>query len=193
MPFDHQLGAQPQGAHGDELADEIGAFVRHGRERCGFESGGHIARQLGIPAALHLRLHRHALQRIDARDGLDQEGLVLRAAVELLVQPRAQERRDQQGDHEIQRQRRQHHQRQPDAVIQHHANEHHREEHVEHHGDRIAGKKGTDVLQFPHTRHRIADPTRLEIAQWKMQQVAEQPGAKLDVDAAGGVREDVAA
>ena len=50
-----------------------------------------LARDIGgellLPAPLHLRLDRHRLQRLDAGDAFDQEGLVLGAAVELLVEP----------------------------------------------------------------------------------------------------------
>ena len=57
------------------------------------EAGGDIAGQLLLPAPLHLRLDRHRLQRLHTRHALDQEGLVLGAALELLVQPLAEQRR----------------------------------------------------------------------------------------------------
>ena len=57
------------------------------------EAGRDVARELLLPAALHLRLDRHRLERLDAGDALDQEGLVLRAAPELLVEPAAEQRR----------------------------------------------------------------------------------------------------
>ncbi len=52
-----------------------------------------VAGKLLFPAALHLRLDRHGLQRLDAGDALDQEGLVLGAALEFLVEPAAEQRR----------------------------------------------------------------------------------------------------
>ena len=53
----------------------------------------HVAGELLLPAPLHLRLDRHRLQRLDAGDAFDQEGLVLGAAVELLVEPPPEDRR----------------------------------------------------------------------------------------------------
>jgi hypothetical protein len=47
-----------------------------------------------------LRLHRHGLQSVDAVYRLDQEGLVLRAPVELLMQTGAQQGGDQGRDQE---------------------------------------------------------------------------------------------
>ncbi len=49
-----------------------------------------------LPAARHLRLDGHCLERVDTVDRLDQESLILGAAVDLLVQARAQQRRDGQ-------------------------------------------------------------------------------------------------
>ena len=65
--------------------------------------------------------------------------------------------------------------------------------HVEHQRERVAGEEAADVLQLAHARHRVADAARLEVGQRQLQQVAEQPRAELDVDAAGGVAEDVGA
>ena len=52
-----------------------------------------VAGELLFPAAMHLRLDRHRLQRLDAGDALDQEGLVFGAARELFIEPPAEERR----------------------------------------------------------------------------------------------------
>ncbi len=109
------------------------------------------------------------------------------------MQARTQERRDQQGDHEIERQRGQHNQGQPATVVEHHAEKHHRKQHVEHDGDRIAGEEGADVFQLTHPGNRIADTARLEIAQRQVQQMVEQSRTKLHVDATGGMGEHVAA
>ena len=56
---------------------------------------------------------------------------------------------------------------------------------------RRAGEKISDVLEFAHPRHGIADPPRLEIGHRQRQQMAEQPRAEFDVDAVGGVREQI--
>src|SRR5947209_19613371 len=48
------------------------------------EARGNIARKLLLPATLHLRLDRHRLERLDAGHALDQKGLVLGPALELV-------------------------------------------------------------------------------------------------------------
>ena len=60
------------------------------------EARGDIAGELLFPAALHLRLDRHRLERLDAGDALDQKSLVLGAAREFLVEPLAKQRRRDQ-------------------------------------------------------------------------------------------------
>lgn len=54
-----------------------------------------IARQLLFPAALHLRLDGEGLQRLDTGDALDQERLILRPAIELLIKAVTKHRRHQ--------------------------------------------------------------------------------------------------
>jgi hypothetical protein len=68
-----------------------------------------------------------------------------------------------------------------------------REQEVEDQRDGVAGEELADVLQLAHARDGVADPARLEVGERQVQQVAEQARAEFDVDAAGGVREDVAA
>ena len=55
------------------------------------------------------------------------------------------------------------------------------------------GQKVADVLELAHPRDRVADSPRLEIGDRQRQQMAEQPCAELDVDAVGGVGEQVGA
>ena len=158
------------------------------------EAGGDVAGELLLPAALHLRLDRHRLQRLDAGDALDQEGLVLRAAPELLVEPPAEQRRRPGRDRRcrtetppstIQRQQR--------RIEEHHREEDEGEEQVDHQRQRRAREEVADVLELAHARHRIADAPGLEIGDRQRQQMAEQPGAELDVDAVGGVGEQIGA
>src|SRR5947207_4375511 len=52
---------------------------------------------------LHLRLDRHRLQGLDAGEALDQERLVDGAALELLLHPRLQRRRDPDRDSGVDR------------------------------------------------------------------------------------------
>ena len=124
-----------------------------------------IGRELLFPAALHLRLDRHRLQGLDAGDALDQEGLVLGAAPELLVEPAAEERRHAGRDADIERERAQHDAGQERRVEEHHRQEHEGEEQVEHEGQRRAGEEIADVLELAHPRHAVAGAPRLEIGE----------------------------
>ena len=87
VAIDDQLGAEIEDAGGDDLADELHDLACGVAEAEDTEAGGDVAGELLFPAALHLRLDRHGLERLDAGDAFDQKGLVLGAALEFLVQP----------------------------------------------------------------------------------------------------------
>jgi len=89
VPYPAVAGVLAQ--RGDQLADELHRLARPIAEREHVEAGADIACELLLPAPLHLRLDRHRLQRLDRADALDQERLVLRAAVELLVETFAED------------------------------------------------------------------------------------------------------
>ena len=65
------------------------------------EARGHVTGELFFPAALHLRLDRHGLERLDPGHALDQEGLVLRSALEFFLQPPPEQRRRSRRDRDI--------------------------------------------------------------------------------------------
>ena len=71
------------------------------------------------------------------------------------------------------------------------AEEHEGEEQVDDQRQRRAGQEIADVLELAHPRHGIADAPRLEIGDRQGQQMAEEPRAELDIDAVGGVREEI--
>ena len=100
---DHQLGAEIEDAGGDDLADELHHLARGVAEAQDPEARGHVAGELLFPAALHLRLDRHGLERLDPGHALDQEGLVLGAALEFLVQPPPEQRRRRRRDRDVER------------------------------------------------------------------------------------------
>ena len=52
-----------------------------------------VARELFLPALLHLRLDRHRLQGFDASQALDEERLVFRTTIELLFEAAPEDRR----------------------------------------------------------------------------------------------------
>lgn len=73
----------------------------------------------------------------------------------------------------------------------HYAQDDDGKEQIDYRGQRLAGQEVPDVLQFAHARDRVAHPPRLEIRQRQRQQMPEQARAKLDIDAAGGVRKHI--
>jgi hypothetical protein len=117
----------------------------------------------------------------------------LRAAVELLVEPAAPYRHGGDDDDRPHRDSGQHHDGELPAVEPHHHDEDRGEDDVEPDGQRLAGQELADVLKLAHAGHRIADPSHAEVAERQAHEMAEQPGAQLDVDAVGGVGQHVGA
>ena len=129
--FDDQLGAEIKDAGGDDLADELHHLARGVAEAQDPETCGHVTGELFFPSALHLRLDRHGLERLDPRDALDQEGLVLCAALEFLSQPLPKQRRHAHRDRDVERKGAEHDQGQQRRVQEHHREEHKGEEQVD--------------------------------------------------------------
>ena len=152
-----------------------------------------IAGELLLPAPLHLRLDRHRLERLDAGDALHQERLILGAALEFHVEAAPEQRRRSRRDADVEGKGRKHDPGQQRRVEEHHRQEYEGEKQIDDQGERRAGQKVADVLELAHPRDRIADAPRLEIGDRQRQQMAEQPGAQLDVDAVGRVREQIGA
>ena len=90
---DDELGAKKQDAGGDQLAHELHRLARHVAEAEHPEARSNVASELLLPAALHLRLDRHGLERFDAGHAFHQKGLVLGAARKLFVEPPPEQRR----------------------------------------------------------------------------------------------------
>ena len=134
-----------------------------------------------------MRLDRHCLQGLDAGDAFDQESLVLRAALELLIEAAAEQRRRAGRDRDVEREGGEHHPGEKRRVAEHHGQEHEGEEQVDDQGERRAGEEAADVLQLAHAGHRIAGAPYLEVADGKRHEMAEQASAELDVDAVGSV------
>jgi hypothetical protein len=146
-----------------------------------------------FPAALHLRLDRHRLERFDPGHALDQKGLIFGSALEFLIQPPAKQRRRSGRDCDIERERTHDDPGQQRRVEEHHRQEHKGEAQIDDEGQGRTGEKIADVFQFTHPRHRVADAPRLEIGHRQGQQVAKQARAKFDIDSVGGVREQIGA
>ena len=177
----------------DDLVDEHNALAAEGAEHDGAEGGADIGCELLLPALAHLRLDRHGLERLDAGHRLDQEGLVGGAALEALLDAAAERRGDAQGERGVERDRAEHDVGERRRVGVHHCQEDDGEGQVEHQGQGRAGEKIADVLELAHPCHGLAHLAGLEIGDRQGKQMAEQPRAELDIDPAGGVREDVGA
>ena len=91
---DDGLGAEVEDRRRDELAQQLDRLAANIAEGEDAEASANIAGELLLPAPLHLRLDRHGLQRLDARERFDEEGLILCPAIELFLQTGAEERRE---------------------------------------------------------------------------------------------------
>src|SRR5262249_45057095 len=92
---------------------------------------------------------------------------------------------------DVERERAEYDRGQQRRVDEHDRQEHKGEEQVDDEGQGRAGEKIADVLQFAHPRYGIADAPRLKVGHRQSQQVVEQAGTEFDVDAVGGVREQI--
>ena len=193
LAVDHRQGAEIENGGGDDLAYHLHSLGRPIAKREHAEARPHIARELFLPAPLHLRLDRHGLQGLDAGDALDQEGLVFSAAVEFLVEAPAEHRRDGGRDRDVEREGSEHDAGEEQRIVGHHRQEDEGEEEIDDQGERRTRQEIADVLELAHARHRIAGAARLEIGDGQRHQMAEKASAQLDIDAVGGVREDIGA
>src|SRR5216684_6065594 len=182
-----------QDCGGNQLADELHGLARRVAEADHAEARRHVTGELLLPAALHLRFHRHRLERLDPGHALDQECLVLGAAPEFFVKTRAEKRRRSRRNRNVERKRAEHDECQQRRVEEHHREENEGEEQIDDEGQGRARQEIADVLELANARDRVADPPRLEIGDRQRHQVTEQPGAELDVDAIGRVGENVGA
>ena len=89
---DDEMGAEKQRNNGGRLVQKVGGLGCHIADLGGAKRRPHVARQLLFPAPLHYRLDCHRLYRLDPGDAFDQEGLVLGAAPEFLIEPAAKGR-----------------------------------------------------------------------------------------------------
>ena len=115
-------------------------------------------------------------------DRLYQKRLVLRAAIEFLMQPGPDGRRNDHRQHRVERQRAHHDQREDGTVDPHDGQKHDGEEQVQHHRHGMARQELADMLQLPHPRHGVPHPTRLKVRQRERQDMAEQLRAQPDIN-----------
>ena len=168
-------------------------FWPTGAEHRGVEGGAHIGGEPFLPLHLHDRLDARRLQRLGADDALDEELLRAGAAVELLGDLVLEQGPQHRGDHQIDRDRGEDDQRQHRRIDEHHREEDDGEDEIEQRGQSLSGEEGADGLELAHARHRLAGRARLEIGERQAEEVGEEAGAELDVDAVGGVVQRIGA
>src|SRR5262245_45258633 len=190
---DDKPGAVIEHSCRHQLVDELDKLACRVGETENLEARGDVAGELILPAALHLRLDRHRLERLHATDALHQKRLVLGTALEFFVEPTPEQRRRDDRNADIEREGGEHQERQERRVGVHHHQEDECEEQIDDQGEGGAGEEIADVFELAHASDRIADATRLEIADRQRQQMAEQASAQLHVDAVGGVGKDICA
>jgi hypothetical protein len=66
-------------------------------------------------------------------------------------------------------------------------------EQIDHHRDRGAGQKLPNRFEFTHSRDRVSDTAGLEVCQRQRQQMSKELRPETDINAIGGVREQVRA
>ena len=86
--MDHRLRAEIEDRGQVQLGDQLDQLATGITEVDDLLAGGAVARELALPAFLPLRLDRTGLDRLDPADALDQQRVVGRAALELLLDPR---------------------------------------------------------------------------------------------------------
>ena len=95
--------AKKQDGGRDQLAYELYALTCPVAEIGDAEARLHVSGELLFPAPLHLRLYGKRFEGLDAGDALHEKGLVLRPAIELLIQHPAEERCREGGDEDVER------------------------------------------------------------------------------------------
>src|SRR5262249_37472353 len=83
-----ELCPEEQNEHRHCLIDQGGALRRKGAKADNAKRRRDISGELLLPAQLQSRLERHRLESLDPSDRLNEKGLVLSTALELLVEPR---------------------------------------------------------------------------------------------------------
>ena len=100
---DHRLGAEQEQRRGGQLAQILDGELPAGAQHPGGEARLDIGGELLLPLRPHDRLDRGALHRVHTHDGLDQELLARRAAIELLLDQLAQGRPHGKADQHVER------------------------------------------------------------------------------------------
>jgi len=181
---DHRVG---------EHADILDGVLPEGGQLCGLERGADIGGEAVFPADLHHRFDGGGLDGLDADDGFDEELLAFGGAVEFVFDRLAQERTDQGGDEDVERDGGEDDQREGGGIGEQDSGEDEGEEHVDQREQALAGEEGADGFEFTDAGDGLAGGAGFEIGQRQAQEVMKQPRAEFDIEAIGGVGERVAA
>jgi hypothetical protein len=109
---DDEPGAEIEHGRGHQLVDELNKLACGVSEAQNLEARRDVGGELILPAALHLRLDGHRLERFDAADALHQKRLVLGATLECLVEAAFEQRRRQHRNADVEREGAEHEERQ---------------------------------------------------------------------------------
>ncbi len=193
LRLDHPIRAHPEHRHGRNFLDAARHLSGHGDEAGGTKAGPYVSGKLLLPSAQERRLDGHGQHRLNAADGLNQEGLVLCAAIEFFMQPCANGRRDRERQQRVQRQRGHDHQTEHGAVPPHDDQEDDGEKHIQDDRHGITGQELADLFQLAHARHGVADAPGFEVGKGQRQDMTEQLRAQPDVDPVGGMGKEIGA
>ena len=130
---------------------------------------------------------------MDARDGLDEEGAVLGADEEAVVDEALVDRCDDEVQEDEERQHDEHDEREQAAVVDHDAEVDGGEDDVEDDGERGACDEVPEVLKLADARDDVANLPFVEILDGQRGDGAEEVRGEDDVHLARDVGEEVAA
>ena len=155
LAVDHGLGAEQQERRGGHLADILDRELAARAQHRGGEARLDIGRELLLPLRAHDRLDRGRLDRVDADDGLDQELLARRAAIEFLLDEVAQRGPDRKPDQHVKRDPGEHDQGQRPRIGDEHGDEHEGEYEIDRREQGLSGEEAADRLELAHPRDRL--------------------------------------
>ena len=188
-----QQRADDQDGQGHHLFQPVGDDVVGVADLLGGEAGGEVLGEEVAVLPVDVGFHLQGFHRRHAGDVLGEEGLVAGAEHELLVEPVAEDRGDEEAQDRDQPEQADGDQRELPAVGEHHRQEDEQEGEIEDQRDGGAGDEFADGLDAVQAGDQGAGGAVLEVRQRQAQQVAEDLAAEHGIDAVAGVQDQVLA
>ena len=186
-------GADPEDGEVEDLLEEEADGAGDVGDVDDGEYGADVARENLLVALDEVLLDACRLDGVDARDGLDEEGAVLGADEEAVVDEALVDRRDDEVQEDEERQHDEHDEGEQAAVVDHDAEVDGGEDDVEDDGERGACDEVPEVLKLADARDDVADLPFVEILDGQRGDGAEEVRGEDDVHLARDVGEEVAA